>query len=170
MFKSQAERAILVMLLVLLAVLFVDSRQKGTVIQQALATSDQGSRAGSLTKAASLEEQGSCARQATSEFSRYNSKDPSASYQNHFSSNMGRCFMVTATFTADNKGVSTSKILADAFEGKVYGSYLWINNQGKKYWEVAPFECKVTMPSGEQKTCKSDDEWEELSKVYMEAR
>jgi len=64
--------------------------------------------------------------------------------------------------------IFTSKTLTDAFEGKVYGNYIWSTQKGKKYWEVPPLECKVTLPSGEEKACHSSDEFDELVKQYME--
>src|SRR6266851_3062813 len=56
----------------------------------------------------------------------------------------------------------------DGFEGKVYGSYMWRADKVKKYWEVPPIQCTVTLPSGEEKTCHSSDEFDSLVKEYME--
>jgi hypothetical protein len=61
-----------------------------------------------------------------------------------------------------------SKNLSDAFEGKVYGSYVWVNTQHKKFWEVDPMECYVVSPTGERKECKSSDEYDSLSSAYLE--
>jgi hypothetical protein len=58
--------------------------------------------------------------------------------------------------------------VSDAFEGKSYAEYAWKSEKGKKYWEVKPFVCKVTLPSGEKKDCASSDEFDDLVKVYME--
>jgi len=51
--------------------------------------------------------------------------------------------MVTTSTAATNNIPSNSRTLSDAFEGKVYGNYFWINTQG--FWEVEPQECKVTL-------------------------
>ena len=40
--------------------------------------------------------------------------------------------------------------------------------EGKKYWEVPPLQCQVVLPSGEEQRCKSDDEFKDLIKLYME--
>jgi hypothetical protein len=61
--------------------------------------------------------------------------------------------------------------VVDAFEGKVCASYMWNNNTKKKYWEVPPLKCSVTLLSGEEKLCDSEDGSEgfnALVKQYME--
>ena len=73
-----------------------------------------------------------------------------------------------ANTTATEKSVSVNKSLEDAFEGKEYAEFMWINNSGKKYWEVSPSICKVTLPSGQEQICNSSDEFDELIKPYME--
>jgi hypothetical protein len=60
--------------------------------------------------------------------------------------------------------------LFDAYEGKTYGEYNWHTVKDKKYWEVPPFMCKVVLPSGDDKLCTSDNEFDELIKTYMESR
>jgi hypothetical protein len=56
----------------------------------------------------------------------------------------------------------------DAFEGKEYATYIWHIEKNKKYWEVPPFECKVTSISGGETECHSQAEFDELVKQYME--
>ena len=63
--------------------------------------------------------------------------------------------------------VFTNKFLSNAFEGKSFAEYAWRSDKVKKYWEVKPFVCKVTLPSGEDKNCESSDEWEELVGACM---
>jgi hypothetical protein len=64
--------------------------------------------------------------------------------------------------------IITSKNLYDAFEGKEYASYIWSTQKDKKFWEVPPLRCKITLPSGQEKTCHSTEEFDELVKQYME--
>ncbi len=64
--------------------------------------------------------------------------------------------------------VFTSRVVSDAFEGKVYAHYLWRSDKVKKYWEVPPLQCAVTLPSGEEKNCHSSDEFDALVKEYLE--
>lgn len=117
----------------------------------------------------SLELQEKCAKQAAVEY-RQEGLDakPMAEFTDHYSATLGRCFVITKNTETTGNVISTHKLLTDAYEGKVYGDYLWINSQGKKYWEVAPTDCSVTLPSGEEKQCKSSEEWDELAKAYTD--
>ena len=118
---------------------------------------------------ADLELQGKCARQAGEEFKLEGlEKEPFAGFSNHFNKNMGKCFVLTQNTSTQHGSVMTAKTLADAYEGRVLGTYIWINSTGRKYWEVTPTECDVITPSGEKKLCHSSDEFDELVKVYME--
>jgi hypothetical protein len=119
----------------------------------------------------SIELQSRCAKQAEEVFKSGGwSRKSFADYISHFNVKLGRCFVEISDTTADKATASSSRSLSDAFEGKEYGSYVWVNvlSQHKKYWEVAPTECKVTMPSGEEKTCQSIEEFDTLAKAYME--
>ena len=61
-----------------------------------------------------------------------------------------------------------SRTVSDAFEGKVYAHYFWINNERKKYWEVPPRQCDVTTLTGERVVCKSGEEYEHLIQELMD--
>lgn len=52
----------------------------------------------------------------------------------------------------------------DAIGSQTYASYVWHTLEGKKYWEVPPFECHITTISGERIDCKDDDEFDELTR------
>ena len=95
-------------------------------------------------------------------------KKPFASYTNHYQHTTNKCFIQIENTEVTNNTPATSIVVSDAFEGKTYGEFMWINSQRKKYWEVKPFMCKVTLPSGEEKYCYSREEFEELVKVFME--
>ena len=56
----------------------------------------------------------------------------------------------------------------DAFEGKNYGNSIWRPDPAKKYSEVPTVICKATMPNGEEKACKSEGEFRELVKAYLQ--
>jgi hypothetical protein len=92
-----------------------------------------------------------------------------AGYENHYNSKLNKCFiMVQNTDATYSPTIWTHKSLLDAYEGKAYGEYSWHTVKNKKYWEVPPFMCKVVLPTGEDHFCKSDEEFEELIKVYMQ--
>jgi hypothetical protein len=126
------------------------------------------------SKQVSLDLQQQCAVQARKEFEvdGWSGKDhPLAAFVNHYNAKLGRCFMSVEDTTQPDKRESTfftNKFVSDAFEGKSYAQYEWKSEKGKKYWEVKPFQCEVTLPSGEKKNCESSDEFDELVKVYLE--
>jgi hypothetical protein len=97
----------------------------------------------------------------------YKPKDM-AGYENHYNAKLNKCFILTqSTSTNFAPTIWTYKSLFDAFEGKSYGEYAWHTVKNKKFWEVPPFQCKVLLQSGEEQICKSDEEFQELTKSYM---
>ena len=125
----------------------------------------------SLPKTISFDLQERCARQATQEYKRQGyATHQMADFTNHYNSKLNKCFMqIQDTDSNSVRGtIITSKQLSDAFEGKVYGNYIWNTEKNKKFWEVPPLECTVTLPSGEQTICHSSEEFDSLVKQYME--
>jgi hypothetical protein len=123
----------------------------------------------STSKSMTFERQGKCAQQAREEFrSEGWEKRETAGFTNHFNSKLNKCFMEIEDTDVKQGTLITSKTLSDAFEGKVYANYICSSDKKKKYWEVPPLECDVTLPTGEKKICHSSDEFDELIKVYME--
>jgi hypothetical protein len=130
-----------------------------------------------LSATANLELQEKCAKQAREQFKLDRrdyeedaakagaAKEDYAVFTNHYNEKLNKCFMVTESQVS---GTTTYKFLSDAFERKLYGSYNWQMVPGKKYWEVPPRTCTVTLPTGEEKICHSSDEFDELIKYYME--
>jgi hypothetical protein len=122
-----------------------------------------------MAETVSLEMQGKCAKQAAVSFAESGWKRTAlVDYTNHYNAGLNKCFIEITSTEIEHGGPSHSTILADAFEGKVYGRYLWINSQGKKWWEVTPTECTVTTVSGDEKSCSSSEEFDALVKAYMQ--
>lgn len=125
---------------------------------------------------ASLDLQEKCAKQAHEEFRRLGWKEQQATdigvsqadYTNHYNGHLNRCLVVIEITSTTGNTIWTTKTLSDAFEGKTYGDYLWHTDQVKKYWEVPPVTCSVTLPSGEEKACHSEAEFSDLVKIYMQ--
>lgn len=116
-------------------------------------------------KLATIDIQEQCARQAREQYRQAGwEKQALANFQNHYSATLSKCFMLIESTNA----VFTSKVLMDAFEGRILGNYLWQVDKGKKFWEVPPIQCDVLLPSGETALCKSSMEFEELAKAYLE--
>ena len=121
--------------------------------------------------AANLDLQGKCAKQAGEAFKVQGyEKEQYANYTNHYNAKLNKCFIkIESMDTKTAKGTFfTNKVVMDAFEGKGYAEYMWMSDKVKKYWDVPPKLCKVTVPSGEEKVCKSSEEFDELLKPYME--
>ena len=118
---------------------------------------------------ATLDLQEKCAKQAREEFKLYGwDKKEMAYVLNHYNSKLNKCFMQIEDTEFKQGTGTTNKIVSDAFEGKTYASYTWISQNDKQYWEVPPRDCKVTLPSGEEKICHSSEEFDALVKQYME--
>jgi Tfp pilus assembly protein PilV len=123
----------------------------------------------STSKAATFDRQEKCAQQARAEYRSDGwEKRETAGFTDHFNSKLNKCFMEIEDTDVKQGTLITTRTLSDAFEGKVYANYIWSSDKKKKYWEVPPVQCKVTLPSGEKKLCHSSDEFDELIKVYME--
>ena len=140
-------------------------RQQSEVVEKLTVKLDGASK----TRDFSLQEK--CAKQAREEFARWGyAKEAFADFTNHYNERLNRCFIAFQNTSADKQGSYINKFLADAYEGKEYAEYSWFNmsGSGMKYWEVVPDICKITMPSGQEITCKSSEEYDELIKYYME--
>jgi hypothetical protein len=121
----------------------------------------------SRAKGATLEYQEKCARQAAEVFKADGwEKESMAGFENHYNEKTNKCFVLESNISLQTG--MTSRHLFDAFERKNLANYTWIPHKGKKYWEVSPFECDVTLPSGEKKACDSSEQFEDLIKVYMQ--
>jgi len=121
------------------------------------------------SKADHLNLQAQCAEQARKAFADEGyKKGISTNYENHYNVALGTCFINVQNGESTAGSFVTGRTLFDAFEGKVYGSYVWSTEKDKKYWEVPPIECFVMVRSGSKQTCHSADEFDELAKTYME--
>jgi hypothetical protein len=121
-------------------------------------------------KSDTLDEQAKCATQARKDFEDWSySAREGADFVSHYNPSLDRCFVqfqYTRGATAGGR-IWFFRTVFDAFEGKEYASYSWLSEKDKKFWEVPPKTCEVTLPSGDKKRCQSDDEFMQIVKVYM---
>ena len=122
-----------------------------------------------FTKTADLDLQAKCSKQASFMFNElgYNKSGnfgSLSSYQSHYNNKFNKCFL--SIYYVEGKFVNQSVI--DAYEQKVFATYMWTGQEGKKYWEVAPVLCKSMPETSSEKTCKSDNEYKEFVKSFME--
>jgi hypothetical protein len=81
---------------------------------------------------------------------------------------MNKCFIEIRNNEPAGKGeFFTSGNVSDAFEGKVFGEYMWATKKGKKFWEVPPLMCHVILSSGEDRKCTSEDEYKTLLSSFL---
>lgn len=113
------------------------------------------------------EYQEKCANQAEKTFNQLGwDKEPLTLMQNHYNKALNKCFVLIENTTKSSQPVN-SKVLVDAYEGKTYAAYLWMADKVKKYWEVPPIKCSYFLPTGEELSCKSSDDFDEAIKAYM---
>jgi hypothetical protein len=108
------------------------------------------------TRAATYDLQEKCAKDAYSLYKR-DWEEATASYTNHYSAKLGKCFFVASVLLLSAKEPSTHKTLVDVLDHREMGLLDKINR------EVAPYGCEV---SGTK--CTSVAEWDALTKPYME--
>ncbi len=165
-------KAALVLLFILAVVLAWQlNSQKRTTAEQSKRLDELSARLEVKPKMASLELQEKCARQAREQYRLDGwEKEKMAGFSTHYNQDLNRCLMLIENTDAKTSSgtIWTNKTLVDAFEGKVFGTYMWHSDKVKKYWEVPPVQCEVTLPSGEKKICNSSDEFDALVKTYME--
>ena len=167
-------RLALVFAAVALVLAYVVFRQNAAIRDQQKALTDlraQVAATQNKPQTNTLDLQEKCARQAQEAFKRDGFEgEKGALFSNHYNEKLNKCFVQieSSDWKTAPGTVFTNKVLSDAFEGKVYAEYMWHSDKVKKYWEVPPLQCSVTLLSGEEKSCRSSDEFDALVKVYME--
>jgi hypothetical protein len=77
------------------------------------------------------------------------------------------CYIMVHYLDMSHGYPSASDTVYDAFEGRRYATYIWINSQNKKFWEVAPAVCSIRPLGQDEMSCKSSDEFERLVDKYF---
>jgi hypothetical protein len=77
------------------------------------------------------------------------------------------CYVWVRWSKIEKNKASFADTISDAFEGRIYASYIWMNLEGKKAWEVAPTMCSVKPRGQSEITCKSEDEFVSLVDKYF---
>lgn len=87
-----------------------------------------------------------------------------SSYQSHYNAKQGKCFMAIESARLG----TTFRFLLDAHEQRLYAQYMWVPDKIKKYWEVPPKLCKLTVSSTDETQCKTEEEYNAFVAGYME--
>jgi hypothetical protein len=107
------------------------------------------------------------AKIASDEWYPHEKNDLGFEYTSHFDSKVNICYLLVHSMTVSKGDSTESEIVVDAYEGREYASYIWINTEKKNYWEVAPTDCHVKPRSDEPITCHSYDEFGALIDRYF---
>jgi hypothetical protein len=126
-------------------------------------------------KNASLDEQKKCDAQASKvyhqgrELDGHHTEDSTGmnGYTSHFDPTTNICYVWIRWAKVDKQGGSFADTIEDAFEGRVYANYVWMNLEGKKFWEVKPTTCSVKPRKQEEITCKTEEEFDSLVDKYF---
>lgn len=90
------------------------------------------------------------------------SSSPTTHFTSHYNAALGKCFMLIESATALGDEVSIFKTLVNVSEAKQYGLWTKLGN------DDAMARCTVTMASGEEQPCRSEEEFKRLVKFYMQ--
>jgi len=123
--------------------------------------------------AASLVQQKMCDEQAGKKFRENQSVNniPKSSanissYTSHYDPNVNVCF-VRVNSTSVGKIPVTVSVVYDAFGGRVFANYIWVNSHDKNDSEVPPSTCEIHIPGKPDEKCKTDIEFDELTEKYF---
>jgi hypothetical protein len=116
-----------------------------------------------------LDLQATCAAQARKAFYEWQAESKkseslpkilelSNDYQSHYNTKLKKCFILVESSDVSGNTQTINVYLSDAYERRIYASYLWFSSQTKKYWEVAPMTCELIPSLREKKYCKSREE------------
>jgi hypothetical protein len=124
-------------------------------------------------EAASLVQQKMCDEQAAKKFHENDSVDnipksktTFSSYTSHYDPAVNVCY-IRVNSTSAEKFPTIIDVVYDAFGGRIYANYMWINSQNKKFWEVSPSKCEIYIPGRPTETCHSDSEFDGLTEKYF---
>jgi hypothetical protein len=163
-YGTAMRKTAIVMLIVSLGVLgLLLYSQTAALREQRRKVQELNTKLEAMSNTTSLDLQEKCAKQARERFTFEGfEKRAMANFLSHYNTKLNKCFVQMASTDAKKPPISTYMMVSDAFEGKVYAEYM------KNWNEVSPFVCKVTLLSGEERFCHSDDEFHALVKQYME--
>ena len=126
-------------------------------------------------KNASLDEQKKCDGQASKvyhhgrELEGYHAEDSTGmnGYTSHFDPATNICYVWVRWAKIDKESITFADTIEDAFEGRVYASYMWMNFGEKKAGEVKPIECWAKPRKQDKLMCESEDDFDKLVDKYF---
>ncbi len=148
-------------------ILFLPNKEK---LSQQLQVSQSKSNINVKIAKGTLDLQERCAKAAEEFFMKNKSGDSTIEdYRNHYNQELNKCFILMNSTKCDKSGCTNTENLVDVFSRKDYAGWFWMNNEGKKYWEVEPQSCELL-----DEPCKCTgyfpcvNEFDNFVKKYME--
>jgi len=89
-----------------------------------------------------------------------------AKYKGHFNAGLGHCYTLIETADTSLDTLWKRITLFDG-DGKVFGTFGWHSQPGRKNADIPPFNCDVQMPTGEHRTCSTETEFRFFADAYM---
>jgi hypothetical protein len=114
---------------------------------------------------ASLAQQKMCDEQAAKKFSE-NGHGKYDSHTSHYDPTVNVCYVRVNSISGEKFPI-VADLVYDAFGGRVYANYMWINSQNKQAAEVSPSQCEIHVPGKPDETCKTDAEFDHLTEKYF---
>jgi hypothetical protein len=130
--------------------------------------------------AQSLDLQATCAAQARKAFYEWDAElkkselpdmkalELSNDYQSHYNTKLKKCLILVESSRWLAKTQTVTVYLSDAYERRIYASYIWYSHPTKQYWEVAPSTCELIPSLRQKKYCNSREEFDAFVADYME--
>ena len=88
------------------------------------------------------------------------------SYTSHYDPTANVCY-IRVNSTSSEKFPVVVDMVYDAFGGRVYANYMWIDSQNKKYREGTPSKCELDIPGKPVEECKSLEQFDALTEKYF---
>ncbi len=158
--------AIFVLVICVAALGYLFHSQNTTLAAQQHQIKELNAKVETRANSTSMELQERCSKQAREQYNAEGwREEPMASYTNHYNDKLNKCFLLiqnTALPKTKNELVVRMRVLVDAFEGKTYAEFPSVGSR------AMPDICNGTSPTGEEKRCHSDSEFDDLVKLYMQ--
>ena len=90
---------------------------------------------------------------------------PRTSFTDHYNPTLNKCFMVIESTTTLGNDLSVFKTLINVSDDKQFGLWAKLGNGSD---ETAAVRCTVTMLSGEEEPCFTEEQFRLLIKRYMQ--
>ena len=134
-----------------------------------VALENQQKKVEDLNASRSVAAQQQCHDQAHARFIQLGLEgQPTQSFRSRYNTQLDKCYLQIENTSVSLDILWKNLTLSEAVSGINLGSYSWRSAPGQTPADVPPFTCEVTMPSGGKTECKSETEFRNLIKAYMD--